>query len=77
MTGMWELEVRPLTVLAAVLAIGAGAFLAGRGTSPGPVFPSQAPTVQYEKVLTPKGMRVLACTQTAVAVSCLDPHGRP
>ncbi len=74
---MWELELRPLTVLAAVLAVAVGASLAGRGGSSAPMFPHQAPTVQYEKVLTPTGMRVLACTQTAVAVSCLDPHGRP
>jgi hypothetical protein len=77
MTGMWELEMRPPTVLVPVLAIAAGAFLAGRGTSAAPVFSGQAPTVRYEKVLTPHGMQVLTCRQTAVTVSCLRPHGRP
>ena len=76
MTGMWDLEVRPLTVLVAVLVIAAGALLAGRGPSPA-VFSGQGPTVQYEKVLTPHGMQVLTCRQTAVTVSCLRPHGGP
>lgn len=75
---MWELEVRPVTVLLAVLAVGVGALVAGRVTASGPpALPVQAPTVQYVKLLTPTGMHVIACEQTAVAVSCLAPHGRP
>jgi len=63
---MWDLEVRPVTVLVAVLLIAVGAIAAGRVTASGPAaFQRQVP------------MRVVACDQHAVAVSCLRPHGRP